>query len=98
MGLLGGGIAAAHGGKDGKASHPARASGTDRAFVGLMTPHHESGVELGQLAVDKGTNPDVVRLGRGIVEEQSAELELLTSWAVRLKVEPACRSRSTSGR
>lgn len=86
VGLLSGGIAAAHGGKDGKASHPIRANGTDRAFVGLMTPHHASGIELGQLAVAKGTNPSVVRLGREIVEEQSAELELLNSWAARLKV------------
>jgi uncharacterized protein (DUF305 family) len=87
-GLMTVAIGAAQGGKDAKDAHPSRANETDRTFVGLMTPHHEGGVELGRMAAEKGTNPEIVRLGRDIVAEQSAELELLTSWATRLKVEP----------
>ncbi len=43
-------------------------------------------MELGRLAAEKGTNPEIVRLGRDIVTEQSAELELLDAWASRLGV------------
>jgi uncharacterized protein (DUF305 family) len=90
-GLMTVGIAAAHGGKGStgtKGASAGHANGTDRAFIGLMIPHHEGGVELGELAAEKGTNREVVRLGKEIVTEQSAELELLESWAKRFGVTP----------
>lgn len=90
-GLMTVGIAAAHGGEGStgtKGAPPGYANGTDRAFTGLMTPHHEGGVELGRLAAEKGTNPEIVRLGKDIVTEQSAELKLLDAWASRLGVTP----------
>lgn len=52
-------------------------NGTDARFAGLMTPHHTGGVELGKLAVLKGKDPAVRRLGQGIVDEQSRELKQL---------------------
>jgi uncharacterized protein (DUF305 family) len=82
------GFATAHDSKNPKTAPAAHANGTDRAFIGLMTPHHEGGVELGRLAAEKGTDPEIVRLGEDIVAEQSAELKLLEWWADRFKIQP----------
>lgn len=89
LALMATGIASAQASSDGTDARSLRANGTDRQFVTLMTPHHEGGVELGRMAAEKGTDPRVVRLGRAIVKEQSAELVRLRSWATRLRVKPA---------
>lgn len=89
LGLMAAGIAFAQGNSDGTDARSPRANGTDRMFVTLMTPHHEGGVQLGRMAAEKGTDPRVVRLGRAIVKEQSAEIGRLRSWATRLGVKPA---------
>lgn len=49
----------------------------DAAFVGSMVHHHEGGVELGELAVDKGGDPQVKQLGKGIAAEQGEEIKTL---------------------
>lgn len=50
---------------------------TDAAFAALMLPHHEGGVELGQLAADKAVTPEIRRLGGAIVKAQSKEAAIL---------------------
>ncbi len=49
----------------------------DAAFVASMVHHHEGGIELGKLAVEKGVDPQVKQLGEGIVEEQAKEIKTL---------------------
>lgn len=63
-------------GRDHASGAPAY-NATDTAFTSLMTPHHTGGVELGRLAVRKGVDPQVRRLGRDIVVAQSRELRTL---------------------
>lgn len=81
------GVALGHGAKGDRIAKGS-ANGTDRAFVALMIPHHTGGVELGKLAAEKGTNPEVVRLGREIEAEQSREIVDLQAMARRLGVTP----------
>ena len=50
---------------------------TDAAFAANMLPHHEGGVELGKLAVDKGVDPKVKSLGQDIVDAQTRETKTL---------------------
>ncbi len=52
---------------------------SDVVFARQMTPHHEGGVKLGRLAVDKGRDARVKRLGAGIVRIQKRELGTLKS-------------------
>lgn len=61
---------------------------TDAAFAASMLPHHEEGVELGKLAAEKGTNPQVVQLGEGIVEEQGREAKTLEGFTREFEAEP----------
>ena len=59
----------------------AQAKGTraERLYLQLMIPHHEAGVRMAQYAADRARQPQVRRLARGIVESQSAEIEVLES-------------------
>lgn len=56
---------------------------TDSAFASMMLAHHEDGVKLGQIAVKKGANSQVRRLGQGIVATQSAEAKTLAGMVGR---------------
>lgn len=50
---------------------------TDAVFAAMMLPHHEGGIELGDVAATKGTDPSVRRLGRAIKSEQTREAKTL---------------------
>jgi uncharacterized protein (DUF305 family) len=67
------------GGDDGKsaATGDRAYNQADAAFVASMIHHHEGGVELGKLAVEKGVDPQVKQLGDGIVEEQAREIKTI---------------------
>ncbi len=70
-------------------SAAARASATDVTFVRLMTPHHLSGVKLGQMAATKGVEPKIKALGKDIVRVQSREAGKLRTLLKRFGAEPA---------
>lgn len=62
---------------------------TDAAFAAMMLPHHEGGVELGDLAATKGADPDVRRLGRAIKSAQTREAKTLRGMIRRFRTEKA---------
>lgn len=74
-------VLSACGSSDGQSSDGTEAQGgynkTDAAFAANMLPHHEGGVKLGQLAVDKGIDPQVKSIDQDIVDAQTAEIETL---------------------
>ena len=55
------------------------ASGAEasRLFLEQMTVHHEGAVEMAQVEVDEGEDPDATALAEKIIEDQNAELELM---------------------
>jgi uncharacterized protein (DUF305 family) len=45
-----------------------------------MIPHHESALEMAELANDESSNPRIKDLARRVIEAQEAEIEQMTSW------------------
>jgi uncharacterized protein (DUF305 family) len=52
----------------------------DKAFIDAMSPHHESAIEMAQVAQDNTTNPEIRELAQGIVAAQQAEIQEMTDW------------------
>ncbi len=73
---------------DGSGSADRDFNQTDAAFAPSMLPHHEAGVELGMLAAQKGTDPQIKKLGQGIVEEQGREVKILEGFISEFDAEP----------
>ena len=74
------------GGDDADESGPTRsASPIDRAFVAEMVPHHESGVQMAQIAQRRGESAFVTRLAGDIVRSQTAEIAALRAADRRLE-------------
>ncbi|MDP9384866.1 MAG: DUF305 domain-containing protein [Actinomycetota bacterium] len=59
-------------------------NGFDRAFVAEMIPHHESAVEMAQIAQRDGESSFVMDLATGIIASQTREIQLMRSIASRL--------------
>lgn len=66
------GAPAACGGDDEDAA--GGASATEDAFLKGMIPHHESAVEMAEIAVDRGEHAAVEQLAGAIIEAQNAEI------------------------
>ena len=52
-------------------------NGTDRAFVAEMVPHHESAVEMAEIARERGQSTFVKKLAENIITTQKAEISTL---------------------
>lgn len=53
---------------------------TDRDFILMMIPHHQSAVGMAEVEIHHGTNAKVKTLARSIVKSQSAEISQMKSW------------------
>lgn len=49
-------------------------NGADRAFVADMLPHHESAVEMAEIAQERGQSPFVKRLAADTIRTQNEEI------------------------
>lgn len=56
----------------------------DRAFAAEMIPHHESAIEMAEIAQDRGESTYVRELAANIVKSQADEIETLTAAETRL--------------
>ena len=56
----------------------------DRAFAAEMIPHHESAIEMAEIAQDRGESAFVRELAANIVKSQADEVETLTAAETRL--------------
>ena len=50
------------------------ASATEEAFLKGMIPHHESAVEMAEIAVERGGRAEVKELARAIIDAQTSEI------------------------
>ncbi len=46
----------------------------DQAFINAMIPHHESAIEMAQVALAESTNPTIQDLAGRIVDDQTREI------------------------
>lgn len=66
----------------------AAATETDGAFVTEMAPHHESAVEMAQIALERAQHPEIEELATSIISTQEEEIGQLSSIHERLYGEP----------
>jgi uncharacterized protein (DUF305 family) len=52
----------------------------DKAFIDAMIPHHQSAIEMAQIAREKSEIPEIKELAEDIVSAQQNEIEQLTRW------------------
>ena len=75
-------VLAACGGDD--ESAPA-ANGMDLMFATEMVPHHESAVEMAEIARERSERREIQDLAEGIIETQNAEIRTLNDLAARFE-------------
>lgn len=54
--------------------------GTEVMFAQMMIKHHEQAIEMGKLAADHASSPEVKALAADIVAEQGPEIAEMKSW------------------
>ena len=52
----------------------------DKAFIDAMIPHHQSAIEMAQVALEKSDNPQIRELAENIISAQQEEIEQMTRW------------------
>jgi uncharacterized protein (DUF305 family) len=75
----------------GSGSSTATGNSVDRAFAAAMIPHHESAVEMAEIAQQRGESEFVKQLADDIIRTQNAEIETLRAQDAELEdagVEP----------
>lgn len=50
----------------------------DRAFLEMMTVHHQDAIEMGQTQLAEGANPQALALAETIIDDQTAEIAEMT--------------------
>jgi uncharacterized protein (DUF305 family) len=52
----------------------------DRAFIDMMTPHHEGAIRMARVELRRGRNPQLRRMARAIIAGQTREIEQMATW------------------
>jgi uncharacterized protein (DUF305 family) len=52
----------------------------DKAFIDAMIPHHQSAIEMAQVAYQESDNPEIRALAESIVEAQTREITQMEGW------------------
>jgi uncharacterized protein (DUF305 family) len=52
----------------------------DRAFIDAMIPHHQSAIEMSEVALENSDNPKIKKLAENIVSAQQKEIEQMKQW------------------
>jgi uncharacterized protein (DUF305 family) len=52
----------------------------DEAFIDAMMPHHQSAIEMAQVALENSDNPKIKDLAQNIISAQQREIEQMTQW------------------
>jgi uncharacterized protein (DUF305 family) len=53
---------------------------TDAMFLRMMIPHHQLAVEMSEEALDEAEHPELEELAQTIIDEQTAEIELMRGY------------------
>ena len=53
---------------------------TDTMFLRIMIPHHQLAVDMSEEALDEAEHPELKGLAQKIIDEQSAEIELMQGY------------------
>jgi uncharacterized protein (DUF305 family) len=53
---------------------------TNAMFLRMMIPHHQLAIDMSERALDEAEHPELKELAQKIIEEQSAEIELMQGY------------------
>jgi uncharacterized protein (DUF305 family) len=59
--------------------------GTDAMFLRMMIPHHQLAIDMSEQALDYAEHPELKELTQQIIDEQSAEIELMEGYLERIE-------------
>ncbi len=68
-------LAGCGGGDEGSAGNA-----TDRGFIDTMIPHHQSAIDMANVALKNTNNPRIRELATNIVDAQKREIEQMKQW------------------
>ena len=52
----------------------------DRDFMLMMTPHHQSAVDMAEIELRRGTHPELKSMARDIIRSQDQEIAQMRTW------------------
>jgi uncharacterized protein (DUF305 family) len=69
-------------GKDPMAAHLSKLSGDEfeAAYLAMMIHHHQGGVKMAKMAVEKAQSPELKAMMQKAAAEQQGEIEQMTGW------------------
>ena len=63
-----------------QARKDARATNADRAFLKNMIPHHQSAIEMSEMALEKAARAEVKTLAQNVIRAQRQEINQYNAW------------------
>jgi len=58
---------------------------TDVMFLRMMIPHHQLAIDMSEQALNNAEHPELKELAQQIIDEQSAEIELMEGYLERIE-------------
>ena len=58
---------------------------TDAMFLRMMIPHHQLAIDMSEQALNNAEHPELKELAQQIIDEQSAEIELMEGYLDRIE-------------
>jgi uncharacterized protein (DUF305 family) len=61
-----------------------RMGDADKNFLEAMIPHHQSAIDMSQLALQKALKPELKTFAQNVIKDQSAEIKQYRAWLSKM--------------